>query len=145
MEFRRILIAVDRSPIAAHAASVGADLARALRAEVAFVHVIDLAQQVVPVDSGVPADQLLALAREDARRLLAEFQPQDPGASPAHEFLMEGKPATDIVRAAREWPADVLVIGSHGRRGVPRLVLGSVAEGVMRHALCPVLVVRGDS
>lgn len=46
------------------------------------------------------------------------------------------------VNAAKEWPADLIVIGSHGRGGVKRALLGSVAEGVMRHAPCPVLVVR---
>ncbi|MGE5112215.1 MAG: universal stress protein [Acidobacteriaceae bacterium] len=49
-----------------------------------------------------------------------------------------------MVKAANEWPADLIVIGSHGRGGVERLLLGSVAESVTRHAACPVLVVRGD-
>jgi nucleotide-binding universal stress UspA family protein len=49
------------------------------------------------------------------------------------------------VNAAKEWPADVIVIGSHGRAGVTRVLLGSVAEAVMRHAPCPVLVVRPEA
>jgi universal stress protein A len=56
-----------------------------------------------------------------------------------------GKPAAEIVNAAKEWPADVIVIGSHGRAGVTRVLLGSVAEAVMRHAPCPVLVVRPEA
>jgi nucleotide-binding universal stress UspA family protein len=48
------------------------------------------------------------------------------------------------VRAAKAWPADLIVIGSHGRAGIVRTLLGSVAEGVMRHASCPVLVVRAQ-
>jgi universal stress protein A len=56
-----------------------------------------------------------------------------------------GKPASAIVKAAPDWPADVIVIGSHARGGVSRLLLGSVAEAVMCHAPCPVLDVRAHS
>jgi nucleotide-binding universal stress UspA family protein len=60
------------------------------------------------------------------------------------EFIHVGKTATEIVKAAKDWSADLIVIGSHGRGGVDRLLLGSVAEAVMRHAACPVLVVRAE-
>ena len=54
----------------------------------------------------------------------------------------DADPRHAIVEAAREWPADVIVMGSHGRRGVDRLLLGSVAESVVRHAPCSVDIVR---
>lgn len=60
----------------------------------------------------------------------------------ALEFLVEGAPAAEIVKAALEWPADLVVIGSHGRGGLQRAILGSVAKAGMRRAPCPVLVVR---
>ena len=142
VSFRRVLVAVDRSPIAAHAAEVGVELARSLDAELAFIHAVDPAEGVVPVDSGVPAGELMALARQDAERLLGEFHQSAPAGLVTREFLTVGKPADEIVRAAKEWPADVIVIGSHGRTGIPRVVLGSVAESVVRHAACPILVVR---
>jgi universal stress protein A len=63
-------------------------------------------------------------------------------ASTAWQFLREGKPADEILAAAREWEADVIVIGTHGRSGVSRLVLGSTADLVVRHAPCPVLVIK---
>jgi universal stress protein A len=53
-----------------------------------------------------------------------------------------GKPATQIVQLAVDFDADVVIVGTHGRKGITRLVLGSVAEQVVRHAPCPVLVVR---
>ncbi len=53
-----------------------------------------------------------------------------------------GDPAASITDAARDWQADLVVIGSHGREGVDRIVLGSVARGVARKAPCPVLIVR---
>ena len=141
MSFRRILIAVDESPIAAHAADVGVQLATALGAEFAHVYVVDPTQTVAP-DSGVPAADLIALAEKDAKRLLAGFRQRAPQGNPSLEFVVVGRPAAEIVKAAKEWPADVIVIGSHGRHGLERALLGSVAEGVMRHAPCSVLVVR---
>jgi universal stress protein A len=145
MSFRRVIVAVDRSPIAAHAAEVGAELARSLGAELAFVHAIEPAEGVAPVDSGLPAGELMALAQQDARRLLGEFLQSLPTGLTAREFLKVGKPATEIAKAAKDWPADVIVIGSHGRSGISRVVLGSVAESVVRHATCPILVVRENT
>ena len=59
--------------------------------------------------------------------------------------VLVGPPAQEIARVARSVDADLIVVGTHGRRGVPRLVLGSVAERLVREASCPVLVVREKS
>jgi len=61
------------------------------------------------------------------------------------EFLPVGHAASEIIKAAREWPADLIVVGSHGRGGVDRVVLGSVAEAVVRRAPCPVRVKRAGA
>lgn len=141
MIFRKILIAIDSEPIAAHAADVGAELACLAGADVAFIHVIDPAL-VNAADTGIQPDVLAASVKEDARKLIEEFRKRLPQQSSALEFVQIGTPLTEIVNAAKDWPADLIVIGSHGRGGVKRALLGSVAEGVMRHAPCPVLVVR---
>ena len=141
MAFRRVLIATDTDPMAAHAADVGAELARALGADIAFVRVINSAM-VYPADNAIQPDRLEADARQEAKKLIGDFRQRLAPQSPALEFISVGDPATEIVKAARDWPADVIVIGSHGRGGVQRILLGSVAEGVTRHAPCPVLVVR---
>jgi nucleotide-binding universal stress UspA family protein len=143
MSFRRIIIAVDGSVFAARAANVGFELARSLGAEAALIHVIDPSVVVAP-EGGYPAGELIALAEQDGKRLLAGFSQRASVQPPPLEFIQVGKPATEIVKAAQEWPADLIVIGSHGRGGVQRLLLGSVADGVMRHAKCPVLVVRSE-
>jgi nucleotide-binding universal stress UspA family protein len=143
MSFRGIIIAVDGSVSAAHAANVGFELARSLGAEAALIHVIDPSVVVAP-EGGYPAGELIALAEQDGKRLLAGFSQRASVQPPPLEFIQVGKPATEIVKAAQEWPADLIVIGSHGRGGVQRLLLGSVADGVMRHAKCPVLVVRSE-
>lgn len=140
MMFRKILIAVDSGPVAAHAVNVGIELASQLKAEVAFIHTIDTAMSYT-ADSGIPPGEMIALAKQDAKKLLAAFRSRVTQVAPL-EFMPVGGLATEIVKAAKEWPADLIVIGSHGRAGVQRALLGSVAEGVMRHAPCPVLVIR---
>ncbi len=75
------------------------------------------------------------------RGQLEQVRPADPRIPVSH-VLLEGDPATEIVRYAADAGIDVIVIGTHGRTGVDRLVMGSVAEKVMREAPCSVLVVK---
>jgi universal stress protein A len=141
MSFKRILLAVDKGTVAAQAADVGVNLAKALGAEVAYVYVVDPGQTVLP-GGGMAAEDLINLAEEDGRRLLDEFCQRAALPAPSPGFVVVGKPASEIVKTAADWPADLIVIGSHGRQGVERVLLGSVAEAVGRHAPCSVLVVR---
>ncbi len=143
MSFRRILVAVDPEPIAARAVDVAIALARSLGAELGLIHVVDPALGHAP-ESGVSPSELIRLAKLEGGQLLAAFRLRAALQPPPLEFVPLGRPAAEIVKAAQEWPADVIVIGSHGRAGVTRALLGSVAEAVMRHAPCPVLVVRAE-
>ena len=140
MKIQHILIALGDDPIAAHAAAVGSDLAQALGAKIAFVHVIEPPSEI-RAGTGLAPDQAIEIAREAARDRIAAIRRGKP--DPADiDFLPAGVAADEIVKAAREWPADIVVIGSHGRGGLHRVVQGSVAEAVMRRAPCPVLVVK---
>ena len=143
LRFEKILIAIDDDPIAARAAEVGVDLAHTLRARVALIHAIDPSLIFAP-DSGVAADELALRAEQDGTRLMADFRARLPAGLHVSQFLPKGPPGAEIVKAAREWEADLIVIGSHGRHGITRALLGSVAEAVMREAPCPVLVVRAE-
>lgn len=142
MSFQKILVAVDKGPIAAHAVQVARELASGLNARLALVHV---AQPAVPFGSeaGIPRSELMDMVREEGLELLAAIHQESDTSEFAHEFLEGGDPAAEIVKVARRWPADVIVMGTHGREGISRALQGSVAETVMRHAPCPVLVVRG--
>lgn len=139
MSFRRILIAVDSDPLAVHAAERGVELATALAAEIAFVHAIDPGLSQAP---GITPGDLIGEAEREGRRLIAGCCQLLPHTQTPLKFIHIGKPASEIVRTAKEWPADMIVIGSHGRKGIERALFGSVAEAVMRHAPCPVLVIR---
>lgn len=140
MAFEKILFAVDREPVAEHAARVGADVARTLGAEVALIHVVDTTHDIEPeVWSNT---ELLGVAELQGGNLLADYRERLALPESAVAFVAAGRPTDEIVKAARKWQADLIVIGSHGRTGVQRALLGSVAEAVTRHAPCPVLVVR---
>ena len=142
MSFKRILIAVDESAFAAHAADVGIELAKSLKAEIAFIHAVDPSVARAAPEIGVPAEKLIAMEEQEAKNLVSAFRERARASPAALAFVEMGKPATKIVEGAKGWAADLIVIGSHGRGGVERLLLGSVAESVVRQAYCPVLVVR---
>jgi nucleotide-binding universal stress UspA family protein len=135
---RRILLATDLSPASDAATDTALSLAQGLRAELLVVSVIDPSAHV----SGPH------LARMDQRRSARESAAQalvvqGRRAGVDVEFLVwEGEPGPAIVEAAVAEHADLLVVGTRGRNRVERLVLGSVSDHVVRHATCPVLIVR---
>ncbi len=141
MPFKRVLIAVDTSEIGVHATLVGLDLASALGAEIAFIHAIGPA-----ISDGawyaVASSELTRSPDDEISQVLASLQGRAPIPAQSQRFVPVGDPTASITGAARDWPADLVVIGSHGRGGLDRAVLGSVAESVARHAPCPVLIVR---
>jgi universal stress protein A len=141
MSIRRVLVAVDAEPVAAHAADVGIELARSLKAQVALLTAIP-PPSAYAADTGIAPAELVAAAEREGKRLLAEFRQNLSLPPDSLEFIAVGRASEQIVKAAKDWPADLIVIGSHGRAGLQRALLGSVAEGVIRHAPCPVLVVR---
>jgi nucleotide-binding universal stress UspA family protein len=139
MRFERILVAIDGSEFAAHALQVASSLATAVGAQIGLVHVID--PKFVGSETGVPAAQLWDMLRADGKGVLEAAGSSIPAHPHPWKFLREGTPWTEIVDSARKWPADLIVVATHGRSGLTRLVLGSTAEGVTRHAPCPVVVV----
>ena len=80
-------------------------------------------------------------AVEDLERMLRAIKPVDPAVAFEHR-LVNGDPATEIVRLAEEEGVDMIVLGTHGRTGLYRLLMGSVAEAIVRRAMCPVLTFK---
>ena len=142
MSFKKILIAVDPSMIAAHAAEIGVELADRIGAQVALFHAINPPESFA-ADSGAAASELIALAKSEAKEFIDGLRQRLKLNASVAAFVEAGNPALEVVKAAKTWPADLVVIGSHGRGGVGRALLGSVAEAVMRRAPCPVLIVKG--
>lgn len=86
--------------------------------------------------------ELLTLAEQEGKKLLGDVGQRAALPMPPLEFAVRGSHAAEIGKAAREWPADLIVTASHGRSGMGRFWRGSVAEAVTRQASCPVLIVR---
>jgi nucleotide-binding universal stress UspA family protein len=139
MRFEKILVAIDSSEFAAHAVQVASDLATAVSGQIGLIHVIDVT--LIGNEAGVPAADLRALQRRDGQGLLDAAASTMSARPQPWKFLHEGTPWKEIIRSAREWPADVIVVGTRGRSALTRLLFGSTAEGVVRHAPCPVVVV----
>ncbi len=143
--FRRIVHASDFSPASRPAFRRALDLARANRARLTLVHVYST---VIPLMGEGYAtaqvyDRWLADIRADAQRRLKRLvaQAKKRGVR-AKGLILEGIPHERIVRAARSTRADLIVLGTHGRTGLGRVFLGSVAARVITLAPCPVLTVR---
>jgi nucleotide-binding universal stress UspA family protein len=141
--WKRIGCAVDLSEPSRRAMEVAADLAACCGAELSLALVVPpptpSASDVLVSSKGVAA-----AATEEAEETLAKWS-ADAGrraGMPVRGVLLRGEPAAELARAATEQEWDVLVVATHGRTGVRRLVLGSVAERIVRHAPCPVLVAR---
>jgi nucleotide-binding universal stress UspA family protein len=144
--FRRILHASDFSRASAKAFATALALARANRAPLTVAHVLT---PVVPVTGegyvlAQTYDQIEASARAAARKQLDRLVARARAAGVrASGLLLTGTPHEQLVRALRSRRAAVAVIGTHGRTGLARFILGSVAARVVALAPCPVLTVRG--
>ena len=139
---KNILCAIDRSPSSLQAFGYAIALAKWQRARLNLLEVIEEAPPPgvsrAPTSDGVPAEARKALER-DLRRVLTARRASDVKVKIS---MRKGNVVQEILAQGRTSRSDLIVIGTHGRGGVQRLVLGSVAEKVLRLATCPVLTVR---
>lgn len=138
MNIQTILVPTDFSLPSQQAMSVATSLARERRAKIVVVHVM-----VPPpvYGEGQLAYSFEDVGTEEARQELSKVVPCD-ATVPCDHKLMRGDPAAQILHAANEISADLIVMGTHGRTWLGHLLMGSVAEGVVRRATCPVLTVK---
>lgn len=136
---RKILHPTDFSPRSEYARGLAAFLARDQGTELLLLHVVEPPQAIGQVGRLVPP--VPEGTKERAWEQLLQVWPAEPARRVQH-LLAEGEPATEILRTAREQDCDLIVMGTHGRTGLDRFVLGSVAEQVVRQAGCPVLTVK---
>lgn len=147
--YKKILIATDGSEPSAKAVTHGVALAKATGAAIAFVNVTELwsALEVArAAEAGIkdPIEQYEQLADQAAEKTLsaAAKVAKDAGIAAETLHVRDQAAAEGIVAAAKDNNCDLIVTGTHGRRGVNRMILGSQAIKVLHHAEIPVLVVR---
>ena len=144
--FKKILVPVDGSEPSNAAVSLAIRLARDQEASIAFVHVCEVAKIAAMVGGptiGVDPSYALEAEREWGDQTLRRaLDRAGSGGVDADTCLEEGPSVTTILEVARDQHADLIVMGSHGRGGITRVLLGSVTEGVLRHTHIPVMVTR---
>lgn len=143
--YSRILVPVDGSETAALGLTEAIRLAKAAGARLRLVHVVN---ELIPMPyaAGYDLARLIDTLRVGGEALLAESRAAARAAGvEAETVLVEaigGQAGAAIVRQASEWPAELIVMGTHGHRGLRRIVLGSDAEYVVRRTPVPVLLIR---
>ncbi|RZT39105.1 universal stress protein [Cupriavidus agavae] len=148
--YERILVAVDGGPSSELAISQAVGLARELGSEVKILFVVDDSEFFFDAACIDPQDILRGLM-EVGRKALAGAARRFESAGVrvltelAEKPVSPGNISGTIVARAEQWPADLVVMGTHGRRGVRRLIMGSVSEGVVARSARPVLLIRGDT
>ena len=141
----KVLVALDGSEEATLAATTAVDVAQSTGSE---LHLVNVRPMTMYIDPSTDRVRRIADVEEAAKREAQEFldaqlkQIQDAGGSVAQAHVRLGRPDEEIVGLADEIEAGLVVMGSRGMGGLKRLLMGSVSDSVVRHAHCPVLVVR---
>lgn len=140
---KKILCAVDFSPVSPKVAEFARSLALPLKAEIIVIHVVP--SGTIYADFGIPLssmDTFCTTMITEGEKTLAEFTDQHLAGVESRGKVTCGEFAAEILNCAAEEQADMIVMGTHGRKGVDRILFGSVAEKVLRRAPCPVVAIR---
>lgn len=149
---KKILIALDYDPTAQKVAEIGHALSKAMRAEVVLVHVISNAMHYASIEYPVMGfggylnidPKQLDLVDSRLKQASKDFLDQTKNRlhdKTIHTLVTEGEPAESIIEMAKATSADVIVMGSHSRKWLEQIVMGSVAEKVLRHSTIPMFIV----
>lgn len=144
--YKHILCPVDGSAASNAGRHEAIKLAKEQNAELHFLHVIDTYIPIVDMSGDFNVTYMIDILRDNGKKILqqAETAAKKYGVSAASKTIesVGGRIASTIVNEAAQWPADLIVMGTHGLRGFSRLVLGSDAEHVVRNSDAAVLLVK---
>ncbi|MCC8425099.1 universal stress protein [Mucilaginibacter sp. UR6-11] len=150
MLIKKILIGIDNSKFAEHAAEYGFDIAHKFKAKVGLVHIVE--PVVTPYinsgdpmlgssDIGVTNIDLINIQDKAGKSMINDAIKKFGDDLDITQYEEFGDTADGIINCSKEFGADLIVIGTHSRTGIDRLLMGSIAEHVVRHSEVPVLVV----
>ncbi len=146
--YRKILSSVDGSPASDRGVIEAIRLAKDQNAELRLLHVVDAHLVTMDMYGSVNLGEVLDILRQAGEKILEAARGLAAREGIAAETLivdsMMGRIGEEVVRQARAWPADLIVMGTHGRRGVSHLFMGSDAETVIRLSPVPILLVRHE-
>jgi len=135
----KILFAIGEGPTSERVAADGFKIAKKLNAEIALVSVVDTA--TLTTDGGITPHDMSNIIRSELKKIHSLLIKDIFKDYKVWTFIEEGKPFEKIIKVADEWEADWIVIGTHGRKGLSHLLMGSVAEKVIRHSVKPLFVI----
>jgi nucleotide-binding universal stress UspA family protein len=145
----KVLIAIDGSPFSQAILESVASRPWPANTEFKVLHVVEPPSLLMGREMGAYDPEFEAVwkaLREQAKEIVAKGAAKLRAAKlNVSEQLIEGDPKSQILDVAKEWKADMIVVGSHGRTGLNRFLMGSVSQGVVNHAHCSVEVVRAAS
>lgn len=141
MFFQKILIAVDDTPHSLVAAEAGFALAHAVKAAIGIVYVLDKSREIVSADLSITPEESRTVLLVEAEKTIGQFIKKYDGAGAVVRFTPEGLPEEEILHIAGDWKAGLIVMGIHGQSGLSRVLTGSTADYVLRHAKIPVLII----
>jgi nucleotide-binding universal stress UspA family protein len=146
--YGKILVPLDGSETSTLGLNEAVRLAKNQRSRIRLVHVVNELLTVLP-EAHVDFDRVIDALRSEGKTILdkAEAAVRGAGIEVDTELVeaMGNQVGAQIVEKAKQWPADLIVCGTHGRRGLRRIVLGSDAEYVVRHTPVPILLVRSTA
>ena len=148
--YQRILVPIDGSQTSARGLAEAVRLARLTGAQMRLLHVVDELSFALSASEGLTfSGDVLNLLREGGAAILAQAASTVRAAGLQVDTVLKdsfaGRVSDLVVAEAAAWPADLIVLGTHGRRGVGRLFMGSDAESIVRSAQTPVLLLRGGA
>jgi nucleotide-binding universal stress UspA family protein len=144
INLKRILVPTDFSESAENAQRYGTSFAKEYRAQLVLLHVVETlsvgyASDLFPVPMTEVFEEMASYARAELSKLAEKARARGVD---VRELVVQGKPATEILRVAREEESDIIVLGTHGKGVLDHALFGSTTERVVRRAPCPVLTCR---
>ncbi|HVS98705.1 MAG TPA: universal stress protein [Puia sp.] len=142
MAYNKILIAIDSSPRSLSTAKAGFEIARLLHAHIGLVYVIDRAREMVSADLGLTPEMSQTVLLKQAQETMAQIIELNAGNEQVYRFTPEGFPEKEILDTAKEWEADMIVVGARSQTPVDRFIRGNLVSRIIKHSPKPVVVVN---
>ena len=141
MTYKKILIAVDSRENSINVAKKGFELAEQLHAEVALIFVVDKSKAIGNPDAGITPNEALIELKKKAQDTLDRLIRLNNQTEETIKFMPEGLPKEEILKIAKVWNADLIMMGIHGKSGFGLWAMGSIAQHIILHSHIPVIIV----
>ena len=140
MPYSRILISVDNHENSLTVARKGIELARRLDAKAALLFVLDKSKAMGNIEANIMPEQAMIVLKKEAQQTLDQLSEMYDYKNIV-KFMPEGHPAEDIIKTALNWEADLIIVGTHGKKGIAKLLSSHVSDYVLHHAKVPVMLI----